>query len=377
MTYAYLAHSSRRGWSKHKYIAKVRTKTGKIRYIYKNGNTHREEVVLTMEEIAKMPDGPEKQDALRRYYQYAEIAGQALDSVRPENTPLPSDYSKRNRPRSRKRFGSGAASARVVKRGDTPLDAIRRNVVHYDIYSDELYHHGILGQKWGVRRFQNKDGTRTDAGKKRYGYSDGIIQKGTKMYRMSTAKKDVARVYSPLPYDSALDKTSKTNKNLLEYRKYVTLSEEDSNKFEEYYAAAKTGKTMYRQVYKAVKDIKVADLNAAGRTYEKMMQDDDFRYQASLAVYNNGLAGYDQSTNKYSRGDSKEWKELAKYGPTYRQFSTTFGYSSPAVKEYYRDLKKQGYDAVEDLFGKEINDMPIILLSPSTTAKQISSKKLN
>ena len=34
--------------------------------------------------------------------------------------------------------------------------------------SSELYHHGILGQKWGVRRFQNPDGTLTKAGKKRY-----------------------------------------------------------------------------------------------------------------------------------------------------------------------------------------------------------------
>ena len=34
--------------------------------------------------------------------------------------------------------------------------------------SNELYHHGIKGMKWGVRRYQNKDGTLTDAGKRRY-----------------------------------------------------------------------------------------------------------------------------------------------------------------------------------------------------------------
>lgn len=32
-----------------------------------------------------------------------------------------------------------------------------------------LAHHGIKGQKWGIRRFQNADGTLTEAGKKRYG----------------------------------------------------------------------------------------------------------------------------------------------------------------------------------------------------------------
>ena len=36
-----------------------------------------------------------------------------------------------------------------------------------------LQHHGIKGQKWGIRRFQNKDGSLTPAGKKRQSDSEG------------------------------------------------------------------------------------------------------------------------------------------------------------------------------------------------------------
>lgn len=47
------------------------------------------------------------------------------------------------------------------------------------VYPDELCHHGIKGQKWGVRRFQNSDGTLTEAGKKRYNDDGTPKQKKT------------------------------------------------------------------------------------------------------------------------------------------------------------------------------------------------------
>ena len=56
----------------------------------------------------------------------------------------------------------------------------------------ELRHHGIKGQKWGVRRFQNKDGSLTPAGAKRYSADD---------------------------YKSALDKVNKADKTLKDVKK--------------------------------------------------------------------------------------------------------------------------------------------------------------
>ena len=59
-------------------------------------------------------------------------------------------------------------------------------VLSNEEFSDYLAHHGILGQKWGIRRYQNKDGSLTDAGRKRY---SGVVGKVRMMRDYSRERK--------------------------------------------------------------------------------------------------------------------------------------------------------------------------------------------
>ena len=71
--------------------------------------------------------------------------------------------------------------------------------------SDELHHHGIKGQKWGVRRFQNKDGSLTPAGEKRYGDNNPINQTPKQETKKSNSI-DGTKVYSKHGVEVSLQK---------------------------------------------------------------------------------------------------------------------------------------------------------------------------
>lgn len=77
---------------------------------------------------------------------------------------------------------------------------------------EELTHHGILGQKWGVRRYQNKDGSLTAAGKKRLEQKDAEWARKNYDKITSKARKDVSKELDRYATDLLSDPSSVTSK---------------------------------------------------------------------------------------------------------------------------------------------------------------------
>lgn len=304
------------------------------------------------------------------------------------------------------------------------------------IRPDELYHHGIKGQKWGVRRFQNYDGTlKNKSAKARHAkqaqkYTPPKTKLGKKIEDKLVSK--YSKKYKELSEQEIRDRVARRNKTMRNvligagaatataaaiyaYRKYgrevadsmirtgteihaLADNPDRINAGKAVYAAVnKRDTARYRALFgdsvgglkydntgKVGKSIKVAGNKNAEKIFNKMMTDDK--------EFADGVKTFVDQRNFLALGP--KMKADYKNFNTYALLGADIDYKeNPAAKniqeirdKFYGELKNRGYGAVADINDTKysefntkaaiIFDRNNIAVKPATDVKRLTAEQV-
>lgn len=270
----------------------------------------------------------------------------------------------------------------------------------------ELYHHGVKGQKWGVRRYQYTDGTLTPAGIKRYQsgnqnkyekissmmgtkvkdlantartqitgkqYVDTYLKQGTSFKRIQTSqefenfafyatyKKQDSDKYMGL-FGKNLKSRAAAEAKSAEKTANASGSEEDLSKAKELRTKADNMK-VYQLSIEATKKLKVPSDENAGHITANLLKEKEFKDNvvASIADSKEKMKRptqqllFKQAQNALDKDPDKmsSSEKVAVYKALNLSLTNHNSQEIAAQNRFYSELKKKGYNALLDYNDKE------------------------
>lgn len=269
------------------------------------------------------------------------------------------------------------------------------------MYTNELCHHGIKGQKWGVRRYQYADGSLTPAGQKRYNsgqngknigsmkvkefvnsvrtqvtgrqYVDTYLKQGTTFARIQTSQNFEKFAFYATYKKSDMDKyMGLFGKNLstraegdakrAEKQAKATGSEEDIFKASEARNYSNNLK-VYQLKLESTKKLKIpSDENAADIT-AKLLKESQFKSDVEESI-RDSKEKMKRPTQQilFNQAQNAMKKDPSKMTPSekvavYKALNLSLVNHNPqeisAQNRFYSELKKKGYNALLDYNDKD------------------------
>lgn len=274
---------------------------------------------------------------------------------------------------------------------------------------NELYHHGVKGQKWGVHRYQYKDGSLTPAGRKRYQsqssdskiadrvssmlgtkvtdavklaktqitgkqYVDSYLKSGTTFARIQTSKDFEKFAFYATYKQKDMDKyLGLFGKNLTDRAKYAARQAEKKAKetgSEEDILEAKSlrdksdNMKVYQLKLKATNKLRFpSDENASDITWNLLKKDSDFKDNLAASIQDSKEKMKRPSQqilfNQAQRALSRDVSRLSssEKEAIYKAFNLSLtnhnSQEIAAQNRFYSEMKKKGYNALLDYNDRE------------------------
>lgn len=268
------------------------------------------------------------------------------------------------------------------------------------VSSDELRHYGIKGQRWGVRRFQEEDGSLTPAGKERYDDDKKQIQNDKQDTKKNTifTKRNIAigataavaalAVIGYMRYKQNsnavrskpmeivagkkidVDKLSDIDRVIKKGTKFQRIS---SRSFEDYTEA---GKTIYASFEKKDNRIYAEDMmkNIQSWRSSGIIKDNDTNVYKHTMTMNKDVkvASPKKVAEAYKKATGNTEIEQHKY----MKFITGLSDRNDETNNnFFNELRKMGYNAIiDENDAGHYTKSPLILLNPGSDVSSSSVK---